>query len=119
PSDSVPQGSVISTDPAPGTSVERDSVVRIVVSSGPEQVEVPNVTDQPESAATSRLESRGLNVEVRVESVPAGDPRDGRVIRQAPSGGRVDRGTTVVIVVGVESAPTTTTTTTQPSEGDG
>lgn len=113
PSDKVPQGSVIRTDPPGGTSLKRNSVVQIVVSSGRELAEVPTVTGQTESRATSTLEARGFDVEVRPESLQPGDPNAGRVIRQDPGGGqRVDPGSRIVIVVGVESRPTTTTTTT-------
>ena len=109
----VPNGSVISTDPASGTSVPRNSVIQIVVSSGPEQVDVPTVTGQNESEATATLKTAGFNVQVVPESVPAGDPRAGRVISTDPDGDSTeDKGSTVTVTVGVASAPTTTTTTT-------
>jgi eukaryotic-like serine/threonine-protein kinase len=112
-SNTVPAGSVISTDPEPGTSLARNSVIRMVVSSGRAQAEVPTVTGQSETRATSTLEDRGFDVEVRPEAVPAGDVTAGRVIRQDPQGGaRVEAGSRVIIVVGVEAATTTTTTTT-------
>jgi serine/threonine-protein kinase len=109
----VPAGSVISTDPPGGSSVQRNSVVQIVVSTGVEQVRVPDVVGQTEADARDEIRSRGLVVAVTPQSVPAGDPSAGRVISQDPSGGRdVDRGSTVSIVVGVAAAATTTTTTT-------
>jgi hypothetical protein len=81
-----------------------------------EQVEVPNVVNRNEDQAIAALEERGLQVDVRPEETSsAGEV--GRVIRQDPSGGTVDRGSTVVIVVGV--APATTTTTTAPDEDGG
>jgi eukaryotic-like serine/threonine-protein kinase len=47
PSDTVPAGQVISTNPAAGTDVDRDTAVDIVVSSGPEQqYEGPPASDQ-------------------------------------------------------------------------
>jgi serine/threonine-protein kinase len=47
PSDTVPAGQVISTNPAAGTDVDRDTAVDIVVSSGPEQqYEAPPASDQ-------------------------------------------------------------------------
>jgi serine/threonine-protein kinase len=106
----VPAGSVISTDPAGGSSVERNTVVQIVVSAGRAQVDVPNVVGQTEAAATSALQDRGLVADVTPQSVPAGDPNAGRVISQTPAGGqRVDTGSSVSIVVGVASTTTTTT----------
>lgn len=107
----VPAGSVISTDPPGGASVERNSVIQIVVSTGVEQVRVPDVVGQTEADARDEIRDRGLVVAVTPQSVPAGDPNAGRVLSQDPAGGRdADRGSTVSIVVGV-AAPATTTTT--------
>lgn len=113
PSSSVPEGSVISTDPPEGTSLPRNSVIKIVVSSGVEQVEVPTVTGQSEDSATATLKDRGFNVSVTPRSVPTDDPNANRVISQDPSGGTSrDKGSTVTITVGVPTATTTTTSTT-------
>ena len=113
PSATVPTGSVISTDPAPGSSVERNRVIQIVVSTGVEQVEVPNVVGQTEADARAEVQGRGLVVTVTPQSVPPGDPNAGRVVSQTPAGGQdVDKGSTVSIVVGVASATTTTATST-------
>jgi serine/threonine-protein kinase len=112
-SDSVPAGRVISTDPAGGTSAKRGSVVTVVVSSGVEQVQVPNVVGQTEDNATQTLRSRGLEVGISTRALPAGDPNNGRVVAQDPSSGvRVDAGSTVEITVGVAATTTTTTTST-------
>jgi eukaryotic-like serine/threonine-protein kinase len=42
--DEVPAGAVISQDPAPGEEVERDSVVTVTFSLGPDLVEFPDLT---------------------------------------------------------------------------
>jgi serine/threonine-protein kinase len=111
PSATVPAGAVISTDPGSGASVPTNSIVQIVVSSGPEQVEVPNLVGRTESDATAELRNRGLEGDVTPQTVPAGDPNAGRVISQDPAGGgTVDLGSTVRITVGVAGAATTTTT---------
>ncbi len=111
PSNTVAAGSVISTDPVAGASVERNAVVQIVVSTGVEQVEVPNVVGQTEADARAEIRDRGFVVEVTPQSVPSGDPNAGRVVSQEPGGGeRADAGATVRIVVGVASTTTTTTT---------
>ena len=108
-SDSVAAGSVISTDPAGGSSVERNSTVNIVVSSGREQVAVPDVVGQTETNATSALRAQGFAVRVSPKSVPAGDPGVGRVITQSPDAGSdEEKGSTVTIEVGVASSTTTT-----------
>ena len=98
---SVPEGTVIRTDPPANTSLEKGSTVTIFVSVGPEQVIVPDVTEKTEDTARAELETAGF--EVVVEDVPLvpGDPDDGRVISQDPAGSsRADRGSTVTIRVG-------------------
>ncbi|MGF0114952.1 PASTA domain-containing protein [Promicromonospora sp. Marseille-Q5078] len=73
-SSEVPAGVVLATDPGAGTSVEAGSAVTLVVSSGPEQVEVPDVGDDLE-AAQQILADSGLDWTVSEETsdeVPAG-----------------------------------------------
>ncbi|MCX6525731.1 MAG: PASTA domain-containing protein, partial [Actinobacteria bacterium] len=109
----VPTGSVISTDPSGGTSVAANTLIRIVVSTGPEQAKVPTVVGQSEADATTTIKFAGLSVRVVPQTVPAGDPNAGRVISQDPAGGKMeDKGSAVTITVGVAAAATTTTTTT-------
>jgi beta-lactam-binding protein with PASTA domain/tRNA A-37 threonylcarbamoyl transferase component Bud32 len=116
PSATVPAGRVISTDPPGGTAVKKGSTVTIVVSTGPEQATVPNVVGQTESNAISTLQGRGFEVDTSTTTLSPGDPNVGRVVSQDPTSGRkVDKGSTVKIVVGV-AAPTTTSSSTTTSE---
>ena len=109
----VPSGRVISTDPAGGTSLKKNSVVTVIVSSGVEQVKVPGVVGQQEASATAALQGKGFEVDVQTKSLPAGDSNVGRVTAQNPaSGANADAGATVTITVGVATATTTSTTTT-------
>ena len=109
----VPKGRVIATDPPAGTSLKKNAVVTVIVSSGVEQVKVPGVVGQTEDNATATLRSRGFDVDVVTKTVPAGDPNVGRVIAQSPaSGATADSGSTVSITVGVAAATTTSTSTT-------
>jgi serine/threonine-protein kinase len=122
PSATVPNGSVISVEPGSGTTVDKNSTVRVVVSTGPEQIAVPNVMGNTEDEAVFTIKASGLQVQVVPQTVGAGDPNAGRVIAQDPAAGRnVDRGATVKITVGVAAAttttaapPTSTTTTSTP-----
>jgi eukaryotic-like serine/threonine-protein kinase len=61
-SSTVPSGQVISSNPASGTLVPANSSVSLVISTGPAQVQVPNVTGFSQSGATAQLGSSGLNV---------------------------------------------------------
>lgn len=98
PSDTVPEGAVISQAPQAGVPVAKSSTVRLVVSSGPEQPEVPNVINQSEGEARAAIQGAGLGVDVAEQS--SSTIAAGNVIDQDPAPGtRVDPGATVRIVV--------------------
>jgi eukaryotic-like serine/threonine-protein kinase len=100
-SDDVATGRVISTTPPGGTQAERGSRVTLVVSRGPEQVQVPDVTGQSLDDARAALERLGLETAVQREE--SADAEPGNVLRQDPAGGaEVDAGTTVTLTVARE-----------------
>nr|WP_249423735.1 Stk1 family PASTA domain-containing Ser/Thr kinase [Nocardioides coralli] len=86
-SDSVPEGHVISQDPSSGTLYRGDTVT-LVVSEGPELVEVPSgLVASGVDAARQRLESLGFSVRVREDDSYIGlqyvlrvDPRSGSMV---------------------------------------
>jgi eukaryotic-like serine/threonine-protein kinase len=95
-----PEGEVISQDPAAGTELERGSTVTITVSTGVEQVVVPDVVGLEVRDAERQLRAEGL-VPVRRESEVSDPTQEGRVIDQRPGTGvEVERGREVVIVIG-------------------
>jgi eukaryotic-like serine/threonine-protein kinase len=96
-SDKVKKDFAIRTVPPEGTEVTKGTRVRLLVSQGPEQVTVPDVTGLARDSAEARLRDDGFEVaaDEQESDVPEGD-----VISQSPSGGtRVTRGSTVTIVV--------------------
>jgi serine/threonine-protein kinase len=96
-----PEGDVISQNPAGGTEVPRGETVTITVSTGPPQVEVPDVVGLGEDQATSRLRSDNLEP-VREERAVTDPEQDGVVLEQRPGPGvEVDEGREIVIVIGV------------------
>jgi actin-like ATPase involved in cell morphogenesis len=99
-SNDVDAGLVIRTDPAAGTDLERGSSVVLVVSSGPDEVTVPPVTELDEATATAELQNVGLGAVV--EPSPVDDPAlVGIVIAQNPAAGEsVAPGSSVTITVG-------------------
>ncbi len=111
PSDDVPEGSVIGTEPPAGLQKPIGSSVKLVVSSGPEQVEVPDVVGLTRDIAEEQLTDLGLTPQVEVED--SEEPID-RVIAQSPADGdTVDEGGRVVITVSAgppEPDPTDQTT---------
>ena len=115
PSSSVQAGLVTRTDPPAGSTVAVGSTVTVYVSSGPQQVTVPNVVGETQSQAQSDLTNAGFQVSVVYTNVS--NPRDyGVVVQQNPQGGQsASQGSTVTITVGqspvsTTTAPTTTTT---------
>jgi eukaryotic-like serine/threonine-protein kinase len=103
-SDDVDQGLVIRQSPAGDSQAERGSTVTIVVSSGPEQVTVPDVRRREQSDAERLLRDRGLTVG-DVSQRPSTDFAPGIVIAQDPGPtARVDRGSAVDITVAVAPA---------------
>jgi serine/threonine-protein kinase len=91
-SSSVPQGQVIGTDPAAGTSVPHGSSVAVIVSEGPPFVTVPDISGDQVNKAESQLQKAGL-----VAGQVYG-PADGAVFATDPAiGSSVQQGTTVNI----------------------
>lgn len=96
--DTVPAGEVAATDPGIGDGVPPDTTVDLVVSKGPEPVELEDITGRKQPVATKRLEEAGVQVAASKEFSES--VADGRVISMQPAGGTiVDAGSTVEIVV--------------------
>ncbi len=96
-SDEVRDGFAIRTVPGEGAEARRGQRVRLLVSSGPEQVGVPDVIGLSQGSAESELQNAGLRT--AVEESESDEP-EGNVIAQNPEGGaQVDRGTTITIAV--------------------
>jgi beta-lactam-binding protein with PASTA domain len=88
---------VIRSDPSAGRPVDRPSDVTLVVSSGPEQVDVPDVTGQDQEEAVATLRGKGLSAVVREK---ASSEPEGTVVSQSPVGGqRIDQGSSITIFV--------------------
>ncbi|HEX6255329.1 MAG TPA: Stk1 family PASTA domain-containing Ser/Thr kinase [Euzebyales bacterium] len=121
-SDDVPEGQVIETRPAAGTEVPEDTEVDLVISSGSDEAEVPDVANLPQDEAVQRLNSacepqpcfEAVITEQFDETVG-----QGRVIRQVPAAGtRVPKGLEVTLIVSlgpeqVEPPPPPEPTTTE------
>ncbi len=107
-SDTVEANTVIRTEPEAGTDAPKGSTVRMVVSSGQEEVRVPSVVGLTQSEATAVLQDAGFTVAVD-EATVLNPTSSGRVISQTPTAGsRVAKGSTVRITVGRLGTTTTT-----------
>ena len=96
-SEDVPQGTVLGSDPRPGTSLKPGSVVDLHVSKGPRPIEVRDWTGEDADRAERALTGKGLEVERTSEysdTVP-----EGAVLSQTPRSGTLFRGETVTLVV--------------------
>ena len=99
-SDSVENGSVISTNPEAGTTVEEGSSVTMYVSKGKEQISVPDVAGSDVDTAAGTLQSAGLNLGSEVSSEYSDTLEAGMIIRTEPEAGKkVDKGTSVNYVI--------------------
>jgi serine/threonine-protein kinase len=94
----VAKGLVVSTDPSAGTGLQVGSSVTVLVSSGPREVNVPDVTGEAQAAATATLAAAGLKVTSTKRETA--EPTAGTVISQSPSAGsQLKLGGQVTLVV--------------------
>ena len=98
----VPEGAVLEQQPS--GEARRGADVLLVVSAGPRQLEVPDVTGLAEGEASEELRDVGFEVEAtrrHDESVP-----EGRVIASEPAEGELaDEASTVTLTVSQGPAP--------------
>src|SRR5262245_36433356 len=101
----VEEGVVIQQSPTEGTKVDKETVVRIDVSSGKPEVQIPSVVGQTQTDAVAELTRAGLDVQV----VEVNSDRDqGTVTAQSPQAGlTVVEGTRVRINVSKGPKPVT------------
>jgi eukaryotic-like serine/threonine-protein kinase len=97
-SDTVPSGEAIRTSPPTKTKLEKGSNVILLLSTGKEQVGVPDVTGQNFGEASSELRDRGFQVARKDQVTDNEDP--GTVLSESPSAGQtIDKGSTVTLTV--------------------
>ena len=97
-SDTIPEGLVISTDPAAGTEVKRGAAIRILVSKGIEQILMIDYTGKTGDEALNTLVDGGFKVYPKYEfseTVPMG-----AVISQSPNDAKnYPKGTKITLVI--------------------
>ncbi len=86
PSAKVAQGVVISTNPTAGIELQVNSGVTVTVSSGPQQVKVPEVTGSTQAEAKAALTAVGLKMGSVTQQAAAGKAA-GTVLSQSPQAG--------------------------------
>jgi beta-lactam-binding protein with PASTA domain/tRNA A-37 threonylcarbamoyl transferase component Bud32 len=117
-SDQFAENTVIRTEPAADETIEKGSVVRVVVSDGPESAIVPSLASLDLSnptAVENVLKDLGFVTQRIEREIPFGDPGDGQVIDLDPEPGtELILGSEVVVVIGKQAPPPTTTSTPPP-----
>jgi serine/threonine-protein kinase len=105
----VEAGLVIAFDPPSGEEVEPETTVNIVVSSGPEEVSVPEVRCQSFASAQNELARAGLVGVISDETVEINPacPLGNKVAAQDPGPGEVvEPESSVTLFAGSEPEPT-------------
>lgn len=99
PSKDVEKDKVIRTNPEMGKSVPGGSTVTVYVSTGPDTVDIPDLSSYSQDQARDALTQLGLTLgNVKTEDSPTVE-KD-KVIRTEPEAGKtVDAGTSVVLVI--------------------
>jgi serine/threonine-protein kinase len=93
----VAKNRVISTDPPAGEQVPRGTAIVLVLSNGPQLVNVPQVTGRPVDEATQTLQQAGFRVTTRTTA--SDQVAKNLVVAQNPNGGTAPRGSVVELTV--------------------
>ena len=97
-SDTVAEGKVAQTNPSPGSKVKAGQTIRVYLSSGSDEVEVPDLDGMSQDQARSALKAVGLELG-NVTSVDSEKDKD-RIVAQDPvTGTKVKKGTTIGVSV--------------------
>ena len=106
-SDDYEAGTVISTDPASGTKVNKGSAVNLTVSKGKEtkMVSVPSLSGKTQSVAEQALTSAGLTVGTVTEAYNSSVSAGYVISQTAAAGSQVEEGTSIGFVVSKGAEP--------------
>lgn len=96
-SDEYEEDLIISQTPVPGEKVDKNTTIKVTISSGKGEVEIPKVTGKSESEATRTLTSAGFKVNNEYEY--SSTVQQGQVISQSPEGGRFGKNGDVITIV--------------------
>ena len=96
-SDTIPAGSVVSTDPAAGTAAKPGSRVIATISSGPASITLPdNLVGMTPTQAQQTVEALGLKWTLSDQKEASDSVESGKIARVSPSAGsKVRAGSTI------------------------
>ena len=102
-SDTVAEGKVAQTNPSPGSKVKAGQTITAYLSSGSDQVEVPDLVGMSQDQARSALKAVGLELG-NVTTVDSDKDKD-RIVSQDPeTGSNVKKGTTIAVSISTGKA---------------
>ncbi|MFD7027711.1 Stk1 family PASTA domain-containing Ser/Thr kinase [Streptomyces sp. NPDC059917] len=100
PCDAQPKGTVCEQNPAPDTKVDKNTVIKVKVSTGAPKVQVIDVKRLPFDQAESALKEKGFQVERKSQE---SESTPGTVLEQNPKAGTsVEKGSTITLTVAKE-----------------
>lgn len=108
----LPYGSIVSQSPAAGETVEEGATIRVVISAGKEQTQIPSVKGWKAEHAKLYLEALGFKVTILEEEFEGVEK--GFVIGTLPEEGKTPdpgKGNSITLRVSTWEKPKTTTTT--------
>ncbi len=102
-------GFIISQDPQPGAKVPRDRAINLVVSKGPQRIELPQLVGRSLQDVRKILQDLGVTLQA-VRTIASSDQSAGTVVDQTPAAGTKIRSQDPVVVTvsvrpGEESKP--------------
>jgi serine/threonine-protein kinase len=109
-SSEVERDRVISTDPEAGMEVNEGDTITVVVSDGPPQTTVPNITGQTVDQAGDSLRAENLEVGAIAYQYDPSAPSGTVISTTPPAGESVTEGSRVALVVSQGPEPTPTPT---------
>ncbi|MBM6838908.1 PASTA domain-containing protein, partial [Clostridium saudiense] len=93
-----PEGEILSSNPVADTMIDKESVVKVVVSAGVEKVVVPNLRDYEENVIKQYLDSKGFKYELNYEFND--NIEKGYYISQKPEAGtEMDKNDTIYVTI--------------------
>ena len=101
--ETVAQGNAIGTDPSAGNEVAPDTEITLRISSGPDQVGVPDLQNMSRDQAQNALDQANLVAQFEEQENP--DHPVDTVMSQSPAAGQnVNAGTTVTVTIAIAPA---------------
>lgn len=100
PHDEIPDDTTISWEPETGTAMAEGETVEVLMSSGPDAAEIPDVQGMPQTAARNALEAAGFdNVRTETRDEP-GVAADTAIETDPAAGENVGLDTQITLVLG-------------------